>query len=156
MKALALVALVLLVAPLLSQTAKVEELNPDEANQAKALYAEQKDVEKRIEDFRKSIAKKYTMEEKYATEPYCINNSSTGLLRQDLCSSTRKTKTKYLDTKEGWESGFQFSEDYRFIVPAHSPNTITYNCSGYVPGGSYVVGDGGWVYPPTGTIYSGK
>jgi hypothetical protein len=82
MKKLALLS-VFLALPLLlpAQTAKVIQLPDNLAKQAKALYQEKADVEKKIADLQQQIT------------------------------------DAYLKQSSNWSFGFEFSEDFRFIVP---------------------------------------
>ena len=79
------------------QTAKVIQLTPDEAKQAKALYDEQQALAKRQQEFDAAISHKYT------------ETPST-------LSVFSKPWTTY-STNSGWENGFVYSENFKFIVP---------------------------------------
>lgn len=119
-----------------AQTAKVVQLTPDEAKQAKVLHDEQIALSKRQSDFDQAIAAKYTTEERKGGW-ICIANGCTE-------GSTKGTKQLvYRDTKEGWNLGFVYSDDFKFIVPkTYTPPASTtspcwtntnsgfYNCGG--------------------------
>jgi hypothetical protein len=69
-------------------------LKPEDAAKAKSLYAQKAEIEKEI------VKLEGTMRERYLRE-------------------TLDAKGQYLftTTKAGWESGFQYSTDFKFIVP---------------------------------------
>ena len=87
-----------------AQTAQVIQLTPDESRQAAALYAQKAEVEAKIAALQTSITEKYTKE----TRTYVF------------CTSC----VTYLGTKTGWEGGFEYSTDFKFIVPAPQPTTF--------------------------------
>lgn len=88
------------------QTAKVIQLSPEEARQAKALRDQQDAIAKKIADFDQAIRIKYLTapkDDEGHTQTYSLNG-------------------KWIWVKSGWGSGsFQYSEDFRFIVPSSVP-----------------------------------
>lgn len=84
------------------QTAKVVQLSPDEARQAKALHDEQDSVAKKIAEFDQAIRTKYLSapkNEEGHTNTYSLNG-------------------KWIWVRIGWGNGaFEYSEDFKFIVP---------------------------------------
>lgn len=113
MKKFALLA-IFLALPLLSfgQSAKVIALSPADAAQAKSLYAQQADIEKRIADLQASITHKYLL----ASKEEEGHTNTIGYGTKD-----------FMWVKNGWGTGaFQFSEDFKFIVPSPVSNSIPY------------------------------
>jgi hypothetical protein len=97
-KAIALF-LILAASPLIGQTAKVIQLSPEDAAQAKSLYTQKAEIEKKIKDLEDAVHDKYLI---------TAHHGSQGL---------------YGTYKEGWSAGFDYSEDFRFIVPKSYPST---------------------------------
>lgn len=94
-----------------AQTAKVIQLSPEEARQAKSLRDQQDAIAKKIAEFDQTIRDKYlkaAKEEEGHTATYSLNG-------------------KWIWIKSGWGNGsFQYSEDFRFIVPVpYNPTTGT-------------------------------
>ena len=115
MKILKSILFLALSLPCVAQTAKVLQLTPDEAKQAKTLYDQQAALEKQIADFHDAITKKYLHE-------------------KNVAGYDPKTFAGWLYTegqsKPGWFNGFEYSEDFQFIVPkSYTPSVIT--CDGY-------------------------
>jgi hypothetical protein len=95
------------------QTAQVIQLTPEEAKQAAALYAEKAAVEAKIEALRVTLNDKYARSVCPAGATCsCLFNVGTG-----YCISDRIYKS-------GWENGFIYSSDFKFIVPAPLPSTL--------------------------------
>lgn len=93
MKAVALF-LILAASPLIGQTAKVIALSPEDAAEAKTLYTQKAEIEKRIINLTDTIQHKYL----------ALVPPHEGL-------------NGFRHFKDGWSIGFEFSEDYKFIVP---------------------------------------
>jgi hypothetical protein len=114
MKCAVTLFMLFLIAPLARcQDAKVIALKPEDSAEAKALYAQQKEVEARIADLRYRITKVYltaAKDEEGHTNTY--SNPRGG---------------GWVWVRSGWGSGdFAFSEDFKFIVPvASQPQSIT-------------------------------
>lgn len=90
-----------------AQTAKVVALTPDEAREAKAISDQQKELDNRLAALRHKIIASHL----YADgEEYW--SCSIGLPIEH-------------HIKEGWGCGsdFEFSDDYRFIVPSRNTGT---------------------------------
>lgn len=88
--------ILLLTASTQAQTARVVELSASDTAQAKALYVEQEALTKRTIAFRESIQKRYLYDPSVPARSFS-------------------------PFKEGWDIGFQYSVDFRFIVPLPAP-----------------------------------
>ena len=104
-----LVAIVLSLA-VFAQTAKVVVLKPAEAAQAKKLHEALDAAKKDADDFDNEIAARYTWEE----SGFTVSNGA------------------WHSTKVGWEYGFEFSEDFRFVVPKPYQAKAPMNCGMYI------------------------
>lgn len=94
-----------------AQTAKVIALSPEDAKVAKELIQAQDALTKRKAEFEASIRAKYLTAQK--GESY---TSTFGGER----------------IRSGWDYGFEFSEDWKYIVPAPTPRyqtTLSTGCS---------------------------
>lgn len=80
--------------PVFAQSAKVIQLDTADAAEAKQVYQQMQDAQKAWNDIQKRIASKY-VEERFVAQ----------------------TGTKLTKNKKGWENGFNFSEDFKSIVP---------------------------------------
>jgi hypothetical protein len=100
----ALLCLLLIAAPMLAQTAKVVELKPEEAAEAKQLHDAADRAKKAADEFDAKIGERYVWSEGSTANSYSL--------------------------KPGWPYGFEFSDDYRFIVPkpyqAQAPSACGY------------------------------
>lgn len=85
-----------------AQTAQVIQLNPEDAARAKALYAEKAKVDAEIEALKDSVKKKYVW---------------TAIIGNGYCTHAEQTEDGYCIPYD-WANGFEFSTDFRFIVPA--------------------------------------
>lgn len=116
------------------QTAKVIALSPEDAAQAKSLYEQKAAIEKKIVDFQAKIDDKYTMVVHNYPTSACITGMS--VTHKDgteenlyvppcvpLKVTPEQEKASHVREHEfGWQYGFEFSEDYKFIVPkTYSP-----------------------------------
>ena len=82
------------------QTTKVYKLPPEEAAQAKALYAEQASVNEKIDALRAKITKEFF---------------TTG---KDSCGEATIDGQRYDTCRDFFTGGtFDFSEDFQFVVP---------------------------------------
>jgi len=89
-------AIVLLSVACTAQSARVIQLSPDDAAKVKQLYAQRDAIEKQIADEKDAITAKYLVA-KPGQHGNCLG--------------------KY-DYAPGWNCGeFEYSEDFRFIVP---------------------------------------
>lgn len=91
------------------QTAKVIALSPADAAEAKSLYAQRDAIEKKIADLHVKIEHAYVILAQPPEHPDWVMN-----------------------WKPGWGGGFQFSEDFKFIVPLypHSDISPSIGCGG--------------------------
>jgi hypothetical protein len=108
-KLLITLALFALTIPCFSQHAKVVELKPSEVTRIKSLYNQRDQIAKEINEFESQIRKTYITD----------------------CSE------KSCNLKPGWEWGFEYSEDYKFIVPIRLQ--LLYS-SGYINNGCLTSG----------------
>lgn len=92
-----LIGILLLASSLHAQTAKVVALTPGETAQQTVLLKQQQEINNKLALFRDAIAKKYLVDDKLvATGQSC-------------------------PYQKGWGCGdFEFSEDYKYIVPSKS------------------------------------
>jgi hypothetical protein len=102
----ALMFLCMLVATVIAQSAKVIQLTPAEAAEAKRLYEQQIEIAEQIRKFNDTIRTRHLA----ATE-------TTG------SASAIMINGKFMPLIDGWDGGrFQYSEDFRFIVPVVDSN----------------------------------
>jgi uncharacterized protein CbrC (UPF0167 family) len=84
----------------------IAQLSPEEAKQAKALHDEQNSIAKRIVEFDQAVRARYLSapkDQEGHPQTYLFNGS-------------------WVWVKDGWGTGnFQYSEDFKFIVPAVVP-----------------------------------
>jgi hypothetical protein len=136
---------VFLALPLLlpAQTAKVIQLDPEEAAKVKQLYQQKADAEQAISDFQIKIQEKYTKRKvEYNPGLSCLTPSGNGIVGVGLCGGEKDPATKkafYWDFISGWNYGFEYSEDFKFIVPKAAP------ASSYI--GNEVYACPNWVTP---------
>ena len=118
--ALVFLASLVFVAGCYAQTAQVIQLTPDETKQAAALYAEKAAVEAKIEALRSNIVEAHLMlrgDKAVVLVGYCHDNSA---VPGDLSCYPM-----------GWGSGqFEYSTDFKFIVPEPPQPYFTVNGSG--------------------------
>lgn len=105
-----LTALVLTVAveQAFSQTAKVIALSPEDAKQAESLYQQKKDIEDKIAKLEDLVKNKYLIE----GVPLYM-----GCVFIEIANPYPNQTNLHYCRLAGWEGGFQFSEDFKFIVP---------------------------------------
>ncbi len=108
----------------LGQTAKVIQLSPEDAAQAKSLYAQQAAIQKKIDALNDKITTQYTSEA--VPEGNCIATAYGSWVFSGPCSGMGAPTSS---VKPGWENGFEFSEDFKFIVPKPIPPQTLSNCS---------------------------
>ena len=130
MKALALLS-VFLALPLMipAQTARVIQLSPEDTAKAKQLYQQKAEVEKALVAFTNDIDRRYTQDKKESSGN-CIVSAYSGNMTFGECDMNAKPKKVYSwYHKDGWSLGFEFSEDFKFIVPKHQDsNSVTTIC----------------------------
>lgn len=117
-KALLSLALVCAV-PALSQTAKVVVLSSEESAEANAIAQARKDLDKRSDALRDKIEAKYLYLQMPATASVCVGN---GCIPPPPPAPTEEQKLAARSWLIGWEYGFEFSEDYKAIVPKKGPS----------------------------------
>lgn len=143
--------------PVHAQTAKVIALSPADAAEVKALYAQRDAINKAIEDLHKKVADKYLMEPKPGSGSWTTSITGSGFLlcTTNGCGPSPETaeekkkreadykkwqesekKATHLERKEGW-SLFEFSEDFKFVVPVK----VTYQATpSWIGGNNCLVG----------------
>jgi hypothetical protein len=110
LKSLLFTATLLFPIVMAAQTAKVQALTPFEAAEAKSLYQQKSDLDKRITNFRDSLVKEYieTKDPKQAAGSSYAWFSSSG--------------SGVFYYRAGWNNdSFLFSDDFKYIVPAPTP-----------------------------------
>jgi hypothetical protein len=128
--------------PAYAQTAKVIALSPADAAEAKDLYAQRDAINKKIADLQTKVTTKYLMEEKpgpgnsfIAYSTWCTNPSGQMIAcvptpaekRARAEQEEKEKKMHHLELKEGWFS-FEFSDDFKFIVPLTYKPTPSTTC----------------------------
>lgn len=104
-KGIVFLAAVLASSLLNAQTAKVVQLSAQDAAVAKSLHEQREALDKRIAELDALIAKRY------------LQDTKKDGLTFSLCTSGPCPTYK-----AGWSGSFEFSEDYKFIVPrTYSP-----------------------------------
>ncbi len=117
------------------QTAKVVQLSPEDAKQAKALDDAQNELTAKITAFRETVKQKYlvTTERKEAGDCFAgtltLNATAGALVFGDGTLSLKPAEKPQSPPKPapyyrlGWRCGdYQYSDDFRFIVPAPAPS----------------------------------
>ena len=92
-----------------AQTAKVIQLTPAETAEAKHLQAVQVDISKRMQALRGAIEARYISR----------SNESDGQCHT-ISVGTYCPRQMF----EGWSGGFEYSEDFKFIVPVRSSDFV--------------------------------
>jgi hypothetical protein len=136
MKALALLSVFLALPILLpAQTAQVIQLSSTDSDTAQSLYAEKASVEKQIASLEQKIKKSYLTPAVTGGYSFCVNK---------YCTSTRGY----------WDNGFEYSSDFKFIVPKPAPPTPTYTIQScpysYCWANPYIFYNGTWYVAPMG------
>jgi hypothetical protein len=108
-----------------AQTAKVITLSDKDSAEIKTLYAQQSAIEKKIADFRNNITKNYISQA--VSSGVCQQNYS-GYFFGAIHFSDNSERCY----KIGWEHGFIYSDDFRFIVPQDAPKTSAGTCDSWV------------------------
>lgn len=106
----------------LAQSAKVIALTPDEARQAKFMQDQVDIAIKRQKDFYESLQHKYTQTMTLECRWDFLNVN--GAITTPPCD-----KTPVYHNKDRWSDGFQYSEDYKYIVPVE-PKPLSYETCG--------------------------
>ena len=121
-----MVILLMATACCMAQNAKVIQLSPEDAAQAKALADEQKALDEKTAAFREAVKQKYlvTTERKEAGDCYAgvfMTNATSGflVLGDGTINWSSKPEPYY---RRGWRCGeYQYSDDFNFIVPVPAP-----------------------------------
>lgn len=149
------IALLVLTFPLAAQTAKVIALSPADAAEAKDLYAQRDAILKKIDDLHQKIADKYLSDVKpgpgglfsggYIVSGCALTLQANGNVQpcppptaaEKKAEEDRKAKEKlqhHLERKYGWSS-FEFSEDFKFVVPV----VLKYTTNPYWTDGNRII-----------------
>jgi hypothetical protein len=128
----AIVTLALGCVPVLAQTAKVVQLSPQDAIKAKQLYDAQVAAEKAYTDFRIDIGNRYVSHEVTSPATACAVIVTPGQSIDFSASCTppkptpdQEAASHSFQFNQGWWEGFDFSEDFKFIVPKDYPKYPT-------------------------------
>ena len=89
-----------------AQTAKVIPLTPAEATEAKSLYEQKALIEFKMKDLEHRIQTSHLLDTSTPTQ-------NSGFL------------SNFQRWLPGWNGGFQYSEDFKFIVPAETSHVGT-------------------------------
>jgi hypothetical protein len=121
-----------------AQTAKVIALDDKTAQHVKELYEQKARVEAEIAHVIRDIDDAYTKHDVTVPQTACFsvqssNDSWSTCTPPKLTPEQEKASHQrwYFD---GWENGFEFSDDFKYIVP--KKRSVTYTASGL--GCSYV------------------
>lgn len=114
MKALIITLALLVSGVCFGQTAKVIQLSDRDAAEAKALYASKSEIEEKIRELQERINENY-LRKVVNSNIDCPSGFDLGY----LTGFTGPTSLiQHVCYKNGWTGNFQFSEDFRFIVPS--------------------------------------
>jgi len=149
-KLLAVVTLLLTTTIIGGQEAKVIQLSQEDTAIAHAKWQALQDAQKTWDEEQKRLAKKYTFvhgDDPEAGDTQAWDMSGNGLAYSITSTATWTTSSSpspaeiaaaqkaYEEHKKkdwwfrsGWESGFDFSKDFRFIVPKAAPRVVSPNC----------------------------
>jgi hypothetical protein len=130
---LSLVVLALSVSCCYAQNAKVIALSPTEAVEAKHLADARADLAKQQAEFDLKIRRKYAMEEIVYPSTACITLDLHGTCTPPKPTPEQEAAAHDWKPSEGWEGGIQYSEDYKFIVPAPYTPPKSTSCSWVTP-----------------------
>lgn len=126
---------------LAAQTAKVVQLSPVDVAEVKRLYAEKTEIEKKLADFQIKIEHQYISDEVTYPTTACISGflvlNPNGTVKSNIsspCNPPKPTPEQEKNShdwkrKDGWQNGFEYSEDFKFIVPKMTPNSGIYKNS---------------------------
>ena len=126
-KGLLIIIILSLVGIASAQNAKVIQLSVDDASAAKALYEEKIALDKKISNFDDAIYKKYT---EVLASPSIRHGNTCVYANVWPGGSSSGPCDAFKVEKEGWEHGFVYSEDFKFIVPkqVETPKDPKLNC----------------------------
>jgi hypothetical protein len=115
-----------------AQSAKVIALSESDASSIASLYKQKQDIQNKIDKLKIEIGNKYTKTDDYYSSTGCFSVNGSGQLSLTTCEQPKLTQgqeeqNKVYIPKVGWENGFEFSEDFKFIVPITLNYTSTYN-----------------------------
>jgi hypothetical protein len=123
-----IVAILLIAAlPVLGQTAKVVQLSPEDATKAKQLYDAQLAAEKAYADFQVDIGNRYVSHAvTWPTTACAVICPDGDCSKAQLCTPPKPTPEQEKNShgflfNDGWTYGFEFSADFKFIVPKDAP-----------------------------------
>lgn len=155
MKRVVLVIGLFLAVGLGAQEARVLTLNSGDACDAKAAWTNLQDAQKRWEEVQEHVRKKYLQvhygDPEAGSEIVGLTSGTGTILfsgtanftsnptnEEVIAAAERERQRERLATysRKGWEGGFQFTNDFKFIVPKGSWNTTaTFPCGGGSTGG---------------------
>lgn len=145
---LATLTLLMLISSAPAQTAKVIELSAADAATAKQLHDERIALEDRESKFNQSIIDHYIMEKKPGSGTYTFSSISICSFNSNCPPETPAEKKKrlefdaadkrthtHLELRPGWSGMFEYSDDWKFIVPKQTVLNVNtapswVNCSG--------------------------
>ena len=131
MKLLILLCLTAIAPALIGQEAKVVVLSGPDAELAHKVYERMKQANAEWDKLREVIAHGYFSDVEEVEEMGTLWTTAERELavvkakRESEERRAKATKKKVYHAKSGWENGFEFSSDFKFIVPAQPPKVET-------------------------------
>ena len=114
-----------------AQTAQVIALTPDEAKEVRALYTEQDEVANKLKALQSQIKLNHVAVDPKDPDAGNVGASINEFVECDnLLDHAPCAKGKIYAYRKGWENGFEFSTDFKYIVPLPAPQyTVTKACN---------------------------
>ena len=110
-----------------AQTAKVIALSDADAAKVKSLYDQRADIDKQINDMHEQIRVKYTIRATHFSCGSAIQTHESAKFCS-LQTNIYGTGTAQ-ETIDGWWVGFEYSDDFKFIVPTtYKPTPLNGTC----------------------------
>lgn len=121
-----------------AQTTKVIPVDPEDAKTIQALYDLKDEIDKEIADLRNQVVDKYLIEDRIpATKSDNSYKTVSAHFQKSDSSLTMNDAGEWISYLPGFEDGkFQFSDDYKYLVPQKSTSTVCSPSTVALPGGS--------------------
>lgn len=122
--------LLFVAATLYGQNAKVAVLEKGDSEKAEQLHAAVKKANDELAAFIKSVEKKYVTSKTGEPRTSMLFADGTMLLSNETRAVKRFDGKLYYPPLSGWEYGFEFSDDWKFLVPKPVPayRPLSANC----------------------------